>query len=45
MSSGTVVEKPFLVHVKEMFACAKRRSELGEPKYKELAEMLSTLSV
>ena len=43
-SSGALVEKPFLVYIKDMFVCWKRQSDLGEPKYKELAEMLSTLS-
>ena len=42
--SGVIVETPALTHIKDMFSCAKRRYELGELKYEEMAKLMFTLS-
>ena len=43
-TSSPMVEKPLLAHIKEMVMCSRKRSDLGETKYKKLAEMFSTFS-
>ena len=42
--TSPMVEKPFLIHIKEMVMCSRKRSDLGETKCKKLAEMFSTFS-